>query len=77
MNNKSRHSKKKNGAISPLHNKLSNIPDQPGVYLFRDYQESILYIGKSKSLKNRIRSYFQNSARHNSRIRILVSLIMW
>jgi len=75
MNEKHHHSDKINGGISPAKNKLPNLPDQAGVYLFKDINESILYIGKSKSLKDRIRSYFQKSAKHNIRIKILVSLI--
>ena len=69
------HSKEIYGGNSPAKNKLSNLPDQPGVYLFKDFDRSILYIGKSKSLRNRIRSYFRKSAKHNTRIKILVSLI--
>ena len=75
MTKKNHHFAEINGGISPAQNKLSNLPDQPGVYLFRDYKKSILYIGKSKSLRNRIRSYFHKSANHNTRIKILVSLI--
>ena len=75
MNNRHYHSSEINGGVSPAKNKLSNLPDQPGIYLFKDIKQSILYIGKSKSLKYRIRSYFQKSAKHNTRIKILVSLI--
>ena len=75
MNKKQHHSDEINGGVSPAKNKLSNLPDQSGVYLFKDFKQSILYIGKSKSLKDRIRSYFQKSAKHNTRIKILVSLI--
>ncbi|GAB4240213.1 MAG: excinuclease ABC subunit UvrC [Acidobacteriota bacterium] len=42
-----------------LEAKLERLPDGPGVYLFRDAQGKILYIGKAKNLKNRVRSYFQ------------------
>jgi len=75
MNNRHYHSSEINGGVSPAKNKLSNLPDQPGIYLFKDINQSILYIGKSKSLKYRIKSYFQKSAKHNTRIKILVSLI--
>jgi excinuclease ABC subunit C len=37
-----------------------NLPSSPGVYLFKDKDNAIIYIGKAKSLKNRVRSYFQN-----------------
>ncbi len=75
MINKNHHSRRINGGIYPAKIKFSSLPDQPGVYLFKDFKRSILYIGKSKSLRNRIRSYFQKSAKHNTRIKILVSLI--
>jgi excinuclease ABC subunit C len=38
--------------------KLAHIPDSPGVYIFKDEKGSILYIGKARSLKRRVRSYF-------------------
>ena len=41
---------------------LAKIPGKPGVYLFKDDQGKILYVGKAKILKNRVRSYFQNAA---------------
>ncbi len=37
---------------------LKKLPDEPGVYLFRDKEKNILYIGKATSLQNRVRSYF-------------------
>jgi excinuclease ABC subunit C len=37
-----------------------NLPDVPGVYLFRDKNKKILYIGKALSLKKRVRNYFDN-----------------
>ena len=75
MSNKPRHFLKAGGAISPAREKLSHLPDLPGVYLFKDDQESVLYIGKSKSIQNRVRSYFHGSAKHNLRIKLMVSRI--
>ena len=75
MSKKPRHFLKGGGAISPAREKLSHLPDLPGVYLFKDDQESILYIGKSKSIRNRVRSYFHGSAKHNLRIKLMVSRI--
>jgi len=42
-----------------LEEKLRSLPAKPGVYLFRDERGSVLYIGKAKSLRPRVRSYFQ------------------
>ncbi len=44
-----------------LEEKLDSIPDRPGVYLFKDSSQTVIYIGKAKSLKHRVRSYFQSS----------------
>ncbi|MGH7482262.1 MAG: GIY-YIG nuclease family protein, partial [Longimicrobiales bacterium] len=41
-----------------LHNKLRHLPSRAGVYLFRDAGGEILYIGKAKSLRSRVRSHF-------------------
>jgi excinuclease ABC subunit C len=43
----------------PLEAKLGSLPAQPGVYLFRGDDGGVLYIGKAKSLRSRVRSYFQ------------------
>ena len=75
MSNVNRHSSKSGGDISPIREKLSHLPNLPGVYLFKDDKESILYIGKSKSIRNRVRSYFNSSAKHNMRIRLMTSRI--
>lgn len=42
--------------------KLANIPRKPGVYLFKEKNDAILYIGKARDLKSRVNSYFQKSA---------------
>jgi len=44
---------------SRLHEKLTNLPGKPGCYLFKDRAGKVIYIGKAKMLKNRVRSYFQ------------------
>ncbi len=49
-------------------NDISKIPALPGVYLFFDKNNKIIYIGKSKNLKNRVKQYFQNS--HDNRLQI-------
>lgn len=42
--------------------KLSSIPSNPGVYIFKDVRQKILYVGKAKNLRNRIKNYFQKSS---------------
>lgn len=44
-----------------IKNKLMILPDQPGCYLMKDRQGTIIYVGKAKVLKNRVRSYFTGS----------------
>jgi excinuclease ABC subunit C len=42
--------------------KLESLPVSPGCYLFRDKQNAVLYVGKAKSLRSRVRSYFQDAS---------------
>ena len=51
---------------------LDSMPPKPGVYIMRGDGGKILYIGKARSLRNRVRSYFQDSANHTRRIRRMV-----
>jgi excinuclease ABC subunit C len=47
--------------------KLSSAPSKPGVYLFKNARERVLYVGKAKDLRNRLRSYFQKSSKFDPR----------
>ncbi|MGI2326403.1 excinuclease ABC subunit UvrC [Planococcus sp. YIM B11945] len=60
----------KNELIS---HKLAILPDQPGCYLMKDRQNTIIYVGKAKVLKNRVRSYFTGS--HDTKTQRLVNEI--
>lgn len=56
-----------------IKHKLAILPDQPGCYLMKDRQGTIIYVGKAKVLKNRVRSYFTGS--HDGKTQRLVSEI--
>ncbi len=55
-----------------LENRLQEIPAEPGVYFMRGANDDILYIGKSKKLRSRVRSYFRDSQRLSDRIAMMV-----
>ncbi len=59
----------------PMKEKVAGLPAGPGVYLMKDGRGDIIYIGKSKNLKQRVSSYFQPSAAHSSKIRRMVPQI--
>ncbi len=54
-----------------LEEKLKALPAEPGVYLFRDERDDVLYVGKAKSLRSRVRSYFQQGGDGRAQIRQL------
>jgi excinuclease ABC subunit C len=58
-----------------LKKKVSSLPSAPGVYLMKDSQNSVIYVGKSKNLKSRVGSYFQNSKSHSPKVVKLVKNI--
>ena len=43
--------------------KLKNLPTSPGVYMFKSAADKIIYIGKAKNLRNRVRTYFQDGSK--------------
>ncbi|MGI8787324.1 MAG: excinuclease ABC subunit UvrC [Pyrinomonadaceae bacterium] len=58
-----------------LEEKLKNLPTAPGVYLHKNADGKIIYVGKAKNLKNRVRSYFQSSRGQDHKTRELVKRI--
>ncbi len=58
-----------------LENRLGEIPPEPGVYLLRDGSDRLIYIGKSRKLRSRVRSYFRDSTNKTERINTMVKLV--
>ena len=58
-----------------LKTKLKHLPAKPGVYLMQDAAGRIIYVGKAKSLRNRVRSYFRNVSPYHPKISALISKI--
>lgn len=58
-----------------IEEELKKLPSKPGVYLMHDEEDTIIYVGKAVSLKNRVRQYFQSSRVRSSKIEQMVSKI--
>lgn len=54
---------------------LSRLPDRPGVYLMKDKDDKIIYVGKAKNLKNRVRTYFQSDSNKSMKVIKMVEKI--
>lgn len=60
-----------------IEDELKKLPAKPGVYLMHDKHDTIIYVGKAKILKNRVRQYFQAPERLTPKIRKMVPQIAW
>ena len=60
-----------------LQKQLKNLPDAPGVYLMHDQEDTVIYVGKAKILKNRVRQYFQSQRNHTAKVQAMVRHIAW
>src|SRR5437660_417411 len=58
-----------------LDEKIARVPDRPGVYVYRDGKQQVLYVGKAASLRSRVRSYFQESRPRDPKTDALVRQI--
>ena len=58
-----------------LKDKALSLPYAPGVYIMRNRDDKVIYVGKAKKLKNRVSQYFQDTASHSPKTRIMVSHI--
>lgn len=61
--------------MNDLKKKLSNLPMCPGVYIMKDAGGNVIYVGKSKVLKNRVNQYFQKSVNHSPKTLAMVKCI--
>ena len=55
--------------------KAASLPTSPGVYIMRDKADAVIYVGKAKILRNRVSQYFQISAAHTPKTRLMISRI--
>ncbi len=58
-----------------IQEELKKLPESPGVYIMKNESDEIIYVGKAKILKNRVRQYFQNSSAHSPKVKAMVSHI--
>jgi len=59
-----------------LQKKLKHLPAKPGVYLMKDEQEQIIYVGKARALSSRVRSYFHSKKHQSVKVQALVEKII-
>ena len=59
--------------INDLKDTALKLPLSPGVYIMRDKQNRVIYVGKAKKLKNRVTQYFQDTASHSLKTKLMVS----
>ncbi|MGD2143881.1 MAG: excinuclease ABC subunit UvrC [Anaerolineae bacterium] len=61
--------------VERVQNKVESLPHKPGVYLMHDVDGDVVYVGKTIDLRDRVRSYFQNSAQEHAKTRALIAEI--
>ena len=54
---------------------LKKLPEKPGIYIMHGENDEIIYVGKAKILKRRVKQYFQNSKKHSQKIEYMVTHI--
>lgn len=60
-----------------LEDELKNLPDQPGVYIMHDASDTVIYVGKAKILKNRVRQYFRSTEKHTPKVKAMVAKVSY
>ena len=71
MNDKEIHASDR---MSKLHSEAMQLPERPGVYIMRDSSDKVIYVGKSRNLKNRVSQYFGNTAKNAKTARMVASV---
>ena len=61
--------------LEQLKSKASCLPLEPGVYIMRDKEGNVIYVGKAKKLRNRVSQYFQDTVSHSPKTRLMVSKV--
>ena len=61
--------------IKALKQRLKAVPQLPGVYLFKNLNGDVIYVGKARILRNRLRSYFQDPVRLDPKVRAMMSRV--
>ena len=65
----------KGDSMFNIEEELKNLPDKPGVYLMKDKNNEIIYVGKAISLRKRVRQYFQSSKNNPPKVQAMVKHI--
>ncbi|MBO7403008.1 MAG: excinuclease ABC subunit UvrC [Lachnospiraceae bacterium] len=60
-----------------IEEELNKLPEKPGVYLMHDANDEVIYVGKAKILRNRVRQYFTMRKKHSYKIELMVPRIAW
>lgn len=60
-----------------LEEELKNLPDNPGVYIMHSADDTVIYVGKAKILKNRVRQYFRKNSNHTPKVLAMVANVAY
>ncbi len=71
MNERENHAEER---MKKLHSEAMQLPERPGVYIMRDSTDKIIYVGKSRNLKNRVSQYFGNNVKNAKTARMVASV---
>ncbi|MFA6569767.1 MAG: excinuclease ABC subunit UvrC, partial [Bacteroidota bacterium] len=64
-----------NSSFEEIKSKLHSVPTKPGVYIYKNSDGKIIYVGKAKNLRNRVRSYFQQGKPHDPKTQAMINKI--